>query len=184
MFIEQSVDQRIEEALPILARLQEPAEPAMREADEFESWAAGITEGTWALPDAPDTQQQLKKLMNEPLIVGPDATNATEQLYDLVGDDELFDILSSIAAQNPNANAWENPEVMNRLAELGVDVPSGDEQNPDQPIDPKAADTPPEDAMGEDLDTDGVMMTQPSNMSSESREVNSEFTRLMELLKH
>jgi len=73
---------------------------------------------------------------------------------------------------------------MNRLAELGVDVPSGDEQNPDQPIDPKAADTPPEDAMGEDLDTDGVMMTQPSNMSSESREVNSEFTRLMELLKH
>ena len=184
MFIEQSVDQRIEEALPILARLQTPDEPAMREADEFESWAAGITEGTWALPDAPDTQQQLKKLMSEPLIVGPDATNATEQLYNLVGDDELFDILSDIAAQNPNANAWENPEVMNRLTELGVDVPGGDEQNPDQPIDPGAADTPPEDAMGEDLDTDGVMMTQASNMSSESREVNSEFTRLMELLKH
>jgi hypothetical protein len=36
-------------------------------------------------------------------------------------------------------------------------------------------------AQTEDLDTDGVMMTQPSNMSSESRVFKNELTRLMEL---
>jgi hypothetical protein len=35
--------------------------------------------------------------MSGELIVGPDAMNATEQLYDIVGDDELFDILNDLA---------------------------------------------------------------------------------------
>jgi hypothetical protein len=36
--------------------------------------------------------------------------------------------------------------------------------------------------MAEDLDTDGVMMTRPSNMSSESTE-RSEINRLVELAR-
>jgi hypothetical protein len=119
MFIEQTLDSRIEEALPILAKLKEPA---MREADEFESWANKVMEGTWALPDAPETERQLQDLMSKPLIVGPDAINAKEQLYDLVGDDILFDRLSDLADRDPNANCWEDPEVINRLGELGIDI--------------------------------------------------------------
>jgi len=42
MFIEQTLDSRIEEALPILAKLKETP---MREADEFESWSNRIMEG-------------------------------------------------------------------------------------------------------------------------------------------
>jgi hypothetical protein len=42
MFIEQTLDSRIEEALPILAKLKETP---MREADEFESWSNRIIEG-------------------------------------------------------------------------------------------------------------------------------------------
>jgi hypothetical protein len=141
MFVTQMLDQRIEEALPILARLQGTE---MKEADEFESWTDSIVEGTWALPDTAEAEIKIKELMSKPLIVGADATNATEQLYDLVGDDILFDALNDLADKDPNANVWDDPKVMRRLAQLGIDQPE----------------------VQEDLDTDGVMMTRPSNMSS------------------
>jgi hypothetical protein len=60
--------------------------------------------------------------MSRELIVGPDATNATEQLYDILGDDELFDILEDMALTDPDANAWDDPRVQKRMAELGVPV--------------------------------------------------------------
>ena len=156
MFIEQSLDQRIEEALPILAKLANK-EDKMKEVDQFECWANGVMEGTWSLPDTPESDAKLKELMSKPLVVGPDATNAVEQLYDLVGDDVLFDRLHDLADRDPNANCWKDPEVINRLGELGVDI------NPT--VGPEV-----EQGVGEDLDTDGVMMTKSSNMSSESIE--------------
>lgn len=128
MFIEQNVDSRIEEALPILARLKAP----MKEAQMFETWAESITEGTWSLPDTPEAQKKLQQLMSQELIVGPDAVNATEQLYDLVGDDTLFDALEALADQNPDANAWDDPHVMARLQELGVDAQPSDAEPVDE----------------------------------------------------
>jgi hypothetical protein len=83
-------------------------------------------EGTWALADTPELIKQLNDLMSKKLIVGPDATNATEQLFDLVGDDQLFDILDDIASTNPDANAWDDTRVQNRLAQLGVSMPTVD----------------------------------------------------------
>ena len=123
MFIENSLDQRIEEALPILARLQGTS---MKEANEFESWANTVTEGTWSLPETPEQKKRLQQLMSQELIVGPDAINATEQLYDLVGDDTLFDILDDISVLNPDANVWDDPRVMKRMAQLGISVPKKD----------------------------------------------------------
>jgi hypothetical protein len=123
MFIEQSIDHRIEEALPILAKLApNTKEDSMKEVDEFESWTNKVMEGTWALPETPEAEAKLKELMSKPLIVGPDATNATEQLYDLVGDDELFDRLNDLADQDPNANCWDDPAIVDRLGELGIDI--------------------------------------------------------------
>lgn len=145
MFVEQSLDHRIEEALPILARLAIPA--AMKEITEFEQWAEQVVEGTWALPDDAQKQRRLDDLMSQELAVGPDAINATEQLYDLVGDDALFDILADIADTDPDANIWADTRVQKRLAQLGIRMPAPTTQQ-------------------EDLDVDGVMMTKPSNMSS------------------
>lgn len=95
----------------------------MKEAQIFENWINNLAEGTWALPETPEQQNRLKELMSQPLEAGPDGTNATEQLYDLVGDDQLFDLIGDQAEQDPNANIWENPAIMDRLSELGVDVP-------------------------------------------------------------
>jgi hypothetical protein len=122
MFVEQTLDSRIEAALPVLARLQQ--ENRMKEADIFESWANNLSEGTWALPETPEQQQRLQDLMSRELIVGPDATNATEQLYDLVGDDILFDRLSDLASRDARANIWADTDVQARLAELGIQLPA------------------------------------------------------------
>jgi hypothetical protein len=87
-------------------------------------------EGTWALPDTPEAQQKLTELMGKELIVGPDATNATEQLYDVIGDDQLFDILGDLAQRDPRANIWDDTDVQARLAELGIQTPQSTEAEP------------------------------------------------------
>jgi hypothetical protein len=83
-----------------------------------------VTEGTWALPRTLEQKKKLNTLMSQELIVGPDAINATEQLYDLVGDDVLFDILDDIAMTDPDANAWDDARVQKRMAELGIEMPT------------------------------------------------------------
>jgi len=112
LFVTQSIDQRIEDALPLLARIQQQ-ENNMKEASIFESWADRLMEGTWALPDTPEQQAKLVELLSKPLTVGADATNATEQLYDLFGDDELFDQLETLAAEDPDADCRQ--VVMDRM---------------------------------------------------------------------
>jgi hypothetical protein len=167
MFIENSLDQRIEEALPILARLAIPMavrtlasdDDDMQEAAQFESWANNLVEGTWALPEGPQAIARINQLMADALPVGPDATNATEQLYDLLGDDQLFDELAALAKTDANADA--RPLIQQRLEQLGLDNIITVKEPVGEPD------------MQEDLDTDGVMMTRPSNMSSENFQRNS-----------
>jgi hypothetical protein len=114
MFIEQNIDSRIEQALPLLAKLQR--EQTMKEANIFEDWTNLILEGTWTIPDTKEKQSALVQLLSQELPVGPDATNATELLYDILGDDELFDRLEELAEQDANADAREI--ILNRLEEL------------------------------------------------------------------
>ena len=115
LFVTQSIDQRIEDALPLIARIQQQ-ENAMKEANIFETWANQLMEGTWQLPDTPEKQAKLVELMSQDLPVGADATNATEQLYDLIGDDVLFDQLEELAERDANADARQ--VVYDRLQEL------------------------------------------------------------------
>jgi hypothetical protein len=137
LFIEQTIDSRIEAALPLLARIQQQG-TAMKEAQIFENWINNLGEGTWALPDTPEAQEKLDQLMSKELIVGPDAVNATEQLYDVIGDDQLFDILGDLARRDPRANAWDDTDIQARLQELGIQLnttPAADQQ---QPVAPEA----------------------------------------------
>jgi hypothetical protein len=130
MFVEQTLDARIEAALPTLAKIQQQG-MNMKEAQIFENWINNLSEGTWALPETPEQQEKLNQLMSGELIVGPDATNATEQLYDIVGDDELFDILNDLADRSEGrANIWDDSDVQRRLAELGVQTPQSTEAEP------------------------------------------------------
>jgi hypothetical protein len=128
IFVQQTLDPRVEDALPILARIQETS---MKEANEFENWANSLVEGTWALPDRPEEIAKLQQLLAEPFPVGADATNATEQLYSIFGDDQLFDDLEELANSDPDADA--RPIILARLEEMGIDLDQdvADEENLD-----------------------------------------------------
>jgi len=111
---EGSNDSRITDVLPVLAGLigEQPVvennvmeSNTMKEMALFEDWATTLTEGTWAIPNTPEAQEQLKMIMANPLPVGVEAMNATEILYDLIGDDKLFDELGELASDDPNADA-------------------------------------------------------------------------------
>jgi hypothetical protein len=97
------------------------------------------------LPDTPEAQEKLNQLMTGELIVGPDATNATELLHDVIGDDQLFDILGDLADRDPRANIWDDSDVQARLAELGIQTPQSSEAEPAD----VAQDTAPEQGMAE-----------------------------------
>jgi hypothetical protein len=130
LFVEQTLDARIEDALPTLAKIQQQGNN-MKEAQIFENWINNLSEGTWALPETPEQMEKLNQLMSAELIVGPDATNATELLYDIVGDDELFDILNDLAEKSQGrANIWDDSDVQRRLAELGVQTPQSTQAEP------------------------------------------------------
>lgn len=103
LFVEQTIDARIEAALPVLAKLQQGT--TMKEAEIFEAWANQVTEGTWAMPDTPEKVQALKAFMSKEQPLGPDAMNATSALYNIIGDDDLFDRLAELARFDPDADA-------------------------------------------------------------------------------
>ena len=119
LFVEQRIDDRIEAALPLLARIQQGSE--MKEIEIFENWIDRMGEGTWSVPKTDEQMQQLKMLASQPLPAGPDGTNATEQLHDLVGDDQLYDIIGNLASNDPDANIWDSEELWTRMKELGID---------------------------------------------------------------
>ena len=144
LFVKQSIDTRIESALPLLAKIQQQG-TAMKEANIFEAWAERLTEGTWQTPDTPEKQAKLVELLSTDLPIGADATNVTEQLYDLIGDDQLFDQLEELAERDANADARQ--VVLNRLQELSDDpdvrkvieqlnIDATAEMNPAEPTNP------------------------------------------------
>jgi hypothetical protein len=103
LFVEQTIDARIEAALPVLVKIQQGS--VMKEAKMFETWANHMVEGTWAMPDTPEKIKKLQAFMSQEQPLGPDAANATGLLHDIIGDGELHDRLADMANENPDADA-------------------------------------------------------------------------------
>ena len=118
MFAEPRVDSRTENAAPVLAKLKQEEE--MRELNEFEEWTQQVTEGTWELPESRRQIRELVEMFKDEITVGPDAINATERLYNLVGDDKLYDSLAELARKSPDADA--RPLIQDRLKEFGIQI--------------------------------------------------------------
>jgi hypothetical protein len=113
-------------------------------------------EGTWATPDTPEKRATLAQLMSKEFPVGPDATNATEQLYDLIGDDVLFDRLETLATTDADADARQivydrmqeladHPDIRAAMAEFTADVDTPEEPTQESVKDPASQTEDPAD---------------------------------------
>jgi hypothetical protein len=164
MFVETRIDPRIEIALPMLAKIQQEAK-AMKEADIFESWAARLVEGTWALPDTPEKMTELKTWFSQPRPLGPDAENVTDVLYPLLGDNALYNQLAAMADEDPDADAipivqaWvtRNKDQSPELSELATSFQTAAPTAPPAPEAPTSPAAPapaqPPVAEGDNLET-------------------------------
>ena len=73
-----------------------------------------VNEGTWALPKTSKQKKELKKLLSKPL----KAKDATDKLYDIIGDDDLFDQIDDFASTEPNADV--RSMVKTAMKRLGI----------------------------------------------------------------
>jgi hypothetical protein len=55
-----------------------------------------FTEGTWAIPDTPAKEKELIKIFKKPL----PASKSTKVLYNLIGDDGLYDLISRVEKED------------------------------------------------------------------------------------
>ena len=98
-FVKKMYDERFDTALPYVYRAHKRQQESLNTpmAEEFESWANSVVEGTWAMPESEEDIRRLVQLMGKPLLVGVNGEDATSALYDIIGDDQLFDDIHSMA---------------------------------------------------------------------------------------
>ena len=114
-----------------------------------------LDEGTWAIPETPEDLQQLQQLLAKPLPFGMDATNVTSVLYDIIGDDSLFDTLHDLvddlgedADAVPAIKEWLKDNLPGIYQKLSLDTsefdtpPAQPAPQPAPPPQPTAANTP------------------------------------------
>jgi hypothetical protein len=165
MFVSNRLDPRIEQALPVLSKLNIKVND-IHEAIEFEQWANSIVEGQ--SPAMDHKVKEFSKLLNgpDPLPVGADAMNVKGQIEDLIDDQDhrnaLFDELDDLAYSDPDNDSIptiisflqkhkdENfyGEVLDQIGEktdiqADQEIATEPETAEQTPVAPSAAQTPP-----------------------------------------
>jgi len=142
-FVKKIFPNKLEAALPIVHKAhkmkQENANPYLQ---QFESWASRLSEGTWAVPESEEEIRKLAELMQQPIEVGVDAENATSVLYDLIGDDGLYDELLELAQNHgpeKDARGVIRAWVDNHMPELAGEI---DYRPEDEMSESSTGDTP------------------------------------------
>jgi hypothetical protein len=113
-FIKRVFNDKMTDALPLVHKAYN-MKKENKFTEQFETWATAISEGTWALPETDEDKDKLIDILSQELPVGVDAINAKELLYNIFGDDSLFDALEELAEVDPQADARDT--VMDHLME-------------------------------------------------------------------
>lgn len=73
-----------------------------------------LSEGTWSVPATEKIALQLKHIMASPL----PAKDATNKLYDILGDDDLFDRIDDAKNKDPSISGDVRGLIKNKLAQI------------------------------------------------------------------
>jgi hypothetical protein len=111
-FIKRVFNDKMTDALPLVHKAYN-MKKENKFTEQFETWATAISEGTWALPETDEDKDKLIDILSQELPVGVDAQNATNILYNIFGDDSLFDALEELSTVDPEADARDT--VMDHL---------------------------------------------------------------------
>ena len=103
-FIKRVFNDKMTDALPLVHKAYN-MKKENKFTEQFETWATAISEGTWALPETDEDKDKLIDILSQELPVGVDAQNATNVLYNIFGDDRLFDALEELSTVDPEADA-------------------------------------------------------------------------------
>jgi hypothetical protein len=144
-FEKRTFDDRLEEALPLVHKAYN-MKKENKFAEQFVNWAETVAEGTWAAPSSDDEVAKLIDVLSNPLPAGVDGQNATNILYDIIGDDRLFDQIAEVAKVDPEEDVrsvvenWLQdhlPHIYQQIqAEIGdPDVPEPVEQGQEDEVD-------------------------------------------------
>jgi hypothetical protein len=140
-FVKKTYDDRFDEALPYVYRAyqRDRARQENEMAEEFERWAEGIDEDTWAHPDTNEENQDLDKIMSTPFEIGIDAMDAIASLEPIIGDDQLNDDLRDLYSATDDPETDARPAVMKWLKQHNPELAAKYETNMGQPEAPAAA---------------------------------------------
>jgi len=139
-FVKKVYDDRFDEALPYVYRAHKRHKQALETemANEFESWAEGIDEDTWAHPDTDQEHQDLDKIMASPFEIGIDAMDAIASLEPIIGDDQLNDDLKDLYSATDDPETDARPVVMKWLKQHSPELAAKYETNMTPPEAPAA----------------------------------------------
>lgn len=139
-FVKKTYDDRFDEALPYVYRAyqRDRARQENEMAEEFERWAEGIDEDTWANPDTNEEHQDLDKIMSTPFEIGIDAMDAIASLEPIIGDDQLNDDLRDLYSATDDPETDARPVVMKWLKQHNPELAAKYETNMAPPEAPAA----------------------------------------------
>jgi hypothetical protein len=132
-FEKRTFDERLEEALPLVHKAYN-MKKENKFAEQFVNWADTVAEGTWAVPNTDDDVDKLIDILSNPLPAGVDGQNATNMLYNLIGDDKLFDKIQEIAKIDPEQDVgsvvadWLRDHLPNIYQQIEAEI--GDPEYP------------------------------------------------------
>ena len=147
-FVKKMFDDRLTTALPYVYRAyQQSMTEGQGMVGEFAAWADELTEGEWANPDDPEQVEKLRKIMQKPILAGPDGDQASAAVEDIIGSDGLNQAFAD-ASQGPEGDKTDvRLNIIAWLGENGYDMLAAEfkqllaqQVSAQQPQDPAAQD--------------------------------------------
>jgi len=147
-FTQKKFDNRLEEALPFVYQAYSKSKgkdmPKIttaidKQVNEFAQNLNNLEEGTWALPEDELEIQKLQELMSSPLIAGIDGNDASAALYDILGDDTLFDHIYDASKGSPEMDVrpvvydWLMKNIPSVGEKIDAELKNGDGGSEEQP---------------------------------------------------